>query len=130
MAKTHVDQVGHLAETPKLTHYGSGENAGVRVWMTVIANTRRTDQDTGEIREKATRISWTLFGKMAENAAKFLRKGSHVAVWGRIESDEYEKDGETNYSMSFIAEEVEYLDSKETAERRAARQGQADEPPM
>lgn len=128
--KTKVFQVGHLAETPKLTHYGVGEKAGVRVWMTVISNTRRTDQDTGELKEKATRISWTLFGKQAENAARYLRRGSHVAVCGRIESDEFERDGEVNYSMNFLAEEVEYLDSKETAERRAAKQDQDDDVPM
>lgn len=124
MSKVRVSQIGHLADSPTLKPYGVGDKAGVRAWITVISNVRRTDQASGEISEKATRISWTVFGKTAENAAKYLRTGSKVSMHGRVETDEYDKDGETVYSTQFICEELEYLDSKETAELRAARRSE------
>lgn len=124
MSKVRASQIGHLADNPTLKPYGVGEKAGVRAWITVISNVRRTDQTTGEISEKATRISWTVFGKTAENAAKYLRTGSKVSMVGRVETDDYERDGETVYSTQFICEELEYLDSKETTEQRAARRAE------
>ena len=52
------------------------------------------------------------FGGLAENAGKYLGKGSKVFVQGRIEPTKYEKDGKTEYGFDFIAEEIEYLDTK------------------
>jgi len=124
MSKVRASQIGHLADNPTLKPYGVGDKAGVRAWITVISNVRRTDQATGEISEKATRISWTVFGTTAENAAKYLRTGSKVSIHGRVETDEYKKDGEPVYPINFICEELEYLDSKETSELRAARRAE------
>lgn len=52
------------------------------------------------------------FGGLAENAGKYLGKGSKVFVQGRIEPTKYEKEGKTEYGFDFIAEEIEYLDTK------------------
>ena len=46
-----------------------------------------------------------LVGRQAKNAAEFLDKGSHVNVVGRVQNNNYEKDGETVYSMAFTAED-------------------------
>ena len=59
-----------------------------------------------------TAILWTLWGKQADNAAQYLAKGSHVNVVGRVQNNNYEKDGETVYSMAFTAEEIDYLDTQ------------------
>ena len=56
---------------------------------------------------------------------QYLRKGSHVAVEFRIDNASYEKDGETLYGFQFTAEAIEYLDSKEEAERRLERRKEA-----
>ena len=71
--------------------------------------------------EEATAIQWTLWGKQAENAAQYLGKGSHVNVVGRVQNNNYDKDGETVYTMAFTAEEIDYLDTKADG-RGAARQ--------
>ncbi|MEX3557802.1 MAG: single-stranded DNA-binding protein [Burkholderia sp.] len=61
--------------------------------------------------------------KTAENAGKYLGKGSQVYVEGRIENTKFEKNGETIYGMDFITEQVQYLRTKPPASR------QTDQPP-
>ena len=91
--------------------------------LTAISNTRR---GSGKNRgEEATAIQWTLWGKQAENAAQYLAKGSHVNVVGRVQNNNYEKDGETVYTMAFTAEEIDYLDAKAEGEALRAKQGPA-----
>ena len=94
--------------------------------MTAISNTRR---GSGENRgEEATAIQWTLWGRQAENAAQFLTKGSHVNITGRLQSNQYEKDGQKVYGWVMTAEEVDYLDSKASADALRARQAEPQQP--
>jgi single-strand DNA-binding protein len=48
------------------------------------------------------------FGRMAENHAQFLRKGSQVFVEGRLQPTQYEKNGEKVYGMDLVCEYVKY----------------------
>lgn len=52
------------------------------------------------------------FGALAENAGKYLGKGSKVFVQGRVETTKYEKAGKTEYGIDFIADMIEYLETK------------------
>ena len=121
MAFVRVEQRNaHLAGTVRL-HTVQGRDGPVsKATLTAISNTRR---GSGENRgEEATAIQWTLWGKQAENAAQYLGKGSHVNVVGRVQNNNYDKDGETVYTMAFTAEEIDYLDTKATGEAlRASR---------
>ncbi len=121
MSVPQFRQIGHLGAAPKMDFVGNGENKMARAWMTVISNKRRKDRETGEITEKTYSLSVTLFGGMAENAAKYLGKGAHVAVEGHIENNNYEKDGVMQYGHSFVVDDIEYLDSKDEAEQRRER---------
>lgn len=56
------------------------------------------------------------FGKIAENCANYLTKGSKVLIIGSMQFETYDKqDGTKGYSSKLIAENVEFLDSKKTA---------------
>ena len=67
---------------------------------------------------------WTLWGKLAENAAEYLGKGSRVNIVGRLQNNNYEKDGEIVYGLTFTCEEIDYLDSKADVDARRERRGQ------
>lgn len=59
----------------------------------------------------------TVFGRQAENCEKFLGKGSKVAIEGRIQTGSYkDKDGNTVYTTDVVANRVEFLGSKKSAE--------------
>ena len=59
----------------------------------------------------------TCFGKVAENVAKFVRKGSKIAVQGSIQQRSYlTKDGEKRTTYDVIADSVEFLEPKPVEE--------------
>ena len=124
MAFVRVEQRNaHLAGAVRL-HTVEGRDGPVsKATLTAISNTRRGSGDNRG--EEATAIQWTLWGKQAENAAQYLGKGSHVNVVGRVQNNNYDKDGETVYTMAFTAEEIDYLDTKAEGEAIRAKQGSA-----
>lgn len=63
--------------------------------------------------QRTSYIPVVAFGKQAENADRFLSKGSKVAIVGRIQTGSYEKDGRTIYTTDVIANNVEYLSTRE-----------------
>lgn len=68
-----------------------------------------------------------MWGAQAENAAKFLGKGSHVNVVGRVRNNTYEKDGQTIYGLAFTCDEIDYLDTKARGAERRSRHESVDE---
>ena len=53
-----------------------------------------------------------VWGKMAENCANYLAKGSQAGIRGRIQNRSYEVDGQKRYATEIIAEEVQFLGTK------------------
>jgi single-strand DNA-binding protein len=89
--------------------------------ITAISNIRKGSGEQRE--EEATSIQWTLWGKLAENAAEYLGTGSRVNVVGRVQNNTYQNaHGETVYGLTFTCEEIDYLDSRQEAEARRARE--------
>jgi single-strand DNA-binding protein len=52
------------------------------------------------------------FGKLAEIAGEYLKKGSQVYVEGRLRTEEYEKDGIKRWSTDIVADEMQMLGSR------------------
>ena len=127
MAFVRVEQRNaHLAGAVRL-HTVEGRDGPIsKATLTAISNTRRGGRGEGDNRgEESTAIQWTLWGKQADNAAQYLGKGSHINVVGRVQNNNYDKDGETVYTMAFTAEEIDYLDTKAEGDALRARQGAA-----
>ncbi len=103
MAFVRVEQRNaHLAGAVRL-HTVQGRDGPVsKATLTAISNTRKGSGRNGEPSrgEEATAIQWTLWGKQADNAALYLAKGSHVNVVGRVQNNNYDKDGETVYALA------------------------------
>jgi single-strand DNA-binding protein len=123
MAFVRVEQRNaHLASAVRLVSVQGRDGEPVsKATLTAISNTRKGSGDNRG--DEATAILWTLWGKQAENAAQYLGKGSHVNVVGRMQNNNYDKDGETVYSMAFTAAEIDYLDTKAEGEALRAKQG-------
>ena len=122
MAFVRVEQRNaHLAGNVRLVSVEGRDGPISKATLTAISNTRRGSGDNRG--EEATAILWTLWGKQAENAAQYLAKGSHVNVVGRVQNNNYEREGETVYSMAFTAEEIDYLDTKAEGEALRGKHG-------
>ena len=57
-------------------------------------------------------ISCVAFGVQGEFAEKFLKKGTKIAVTGRLQTGSYEKDGVKHYTTDVVVEEQEFAESK------------------
>ena len=76
-----------------------------------LAVNRRYKRD-GE--QEADFISCVTFGKSAEFAQKYLRKGIRIVIGGRISTGSYkDKDGKTIYTTDVIVEEHEFAQNKD-----------------
>jgi single-strand DNA-binding protein len=122
MAFVRVEQRNaHLASAVRLVSVPGREGPIAKATLTAISNTKKGSGDNRG--EEATAILWTLWGKQADNAAQYLAKGSHVNVVGRVQNNNYEREGETVYSMAFTAEEIDYLDTKAEGEALRGKHG-------
>lgn len=89
---------------------------------TKIANLRvATSYKPKEGDEETTWHNVVVFGAAAEAAAKYLKKGSLVAVEGRIQNKEYEKDGVKRWSSEIIANNVQFLDRPEKKDKKGEK---------
>ena len=65
------------------------------------------------------------FGKTAETAAKYLKKGSQVYVEGRIQTSKFTgKDGVERYNTDIIADRIQLMGSKDSSQQK----GKSDAP--
>ena len=72
-------------------------------------------------------IQCTCFGKPAENAEKYLKKGMLIAVEGWIRTGKYKgKDGNMVYTTEVQVERAEFAESKKEAARRMKEEAEAE----
>jgi len=113
MAYVRIEQRnGRLATEVKVDQVSTREGLLAKGTVVVISNGVRNGET------EATAIRWTVWGKQAENAARYLGKGSRVNVVGSLRNNNYDKDGVTVYGFDFTAEEIDFLDSR--GEREAS----------
>ena len=114
MAYVRIEQRnGRLATEVVVEEVGSREGPLAKGTVVVISNGFRNGES------EATAIRWTVWGKQAENAARYLGKGSRVNVVGSLKNNNYDKDGVAVYGFDFTAEEIDYLDSRGERDARS-----------
>lgn len=105
-----VQIIGNLGGDPESRH----TQAGTAVTSFSVATSDRwKDKNTGEQKEKTEWHRVVFFGRVAEVAAQYLRKGSSVYVEGQIETSSYEKEGQTHYSTQIKGRELKMLGSRQ-----------------
>jgi single-strand DNA-binding protein len=74
------------------------------------------DKATKQKKQKTEWHNISVFGKLAEIVSSYCYKGSKVYVEGKMQTDQYEKNGETRYSTKIVVDEfrgtVQFLDKK------------------
>ena len=99
--------IGRLTKDPDLKY--SESNLPV-LRFTIAVNRTFTGQNG---QKQADFINCVAFRKQAENMARFLGRGSQIAVEGRIQTRNYQgKDGNTVYVTEVVAESIQFLESK------------------
>jgi single-strand DNA-binding protein len=98
--------VGNLGDDPE-TKYTQG---GMAVTTIRLATTSVRKSQSGESQERTEWHRVKFFGKLAEIAGEYLRKGSQVYVEGSIRYDEFTgQDGQKRYYTDIVVDEMQML---------------------
>src|SRR5271165_6341396 len=114
--------VGRLTRNPELRALPSG--ASVCALRIACNGSRRNTE--GELSERPNYFDVSVYGAPAENVHQYTRKGSRIALDGRLEWREWETaEQQRRQAVSVVAETVQFLDS---AGERRERDGDGEEP--
>lgn len=105
--------IGRLTADPDIRQTNSGKSV-VSYRLAVDRNIKAEGQPEADF------LSCTAFGKSAEFAGNYLRKGMKIAVEGRIQTGSYEKDGVKRYTTDIIVDRHEFCESKRSSESGGA----------
>lgn len=92
--------------------------SGMAIAKTGIASSRKFKKQNGEQSEETLFIDIVFFGKSAEIANQYLRKGSKVLIEGRLTLEQWtDQNGQKRSKHSVTVEEMKMLDSRSDAQR-------------
>ena len=97
--------LGNLGNDPEIKY----TQGGMAIASLSIATTSSRKDKDGNRQEKTEWHRVKLFGKTAEVAGEYLKKGRSVYIEGRIEYGSYEKDGVKHYTTDIVADEMQML---------------------
>jgi single-strand DNA-binding protein len=95
---------GNLTRDPEMKALPSG----MQVCSLSLATNRVYNDRDGKRQEATDYHNVVVFGKQAENCAKFLTKGSSAYVEGRLQTRSWDKDGQKQYRTEVIADRVQF----------------------
>ena len=104
--------IGNVGGDPE-TRYLPNGNAVTN--LTLATSDSWRDKQTGQMQERTEWHRISFFGKIAEIAGQYLRKGSKVYIEGRLQTREWEKDGVKRYTTEIIVDmggSMQMLDSR------------------
>jgi len=99
--------IGNLGGDPEVK-YTAGGSAVTNVTIATSENWK--DKTTGENQERTEWHRVVFFGKLAEIAGEYLKKGSQVYVEGRLQTRKWQdKEGQDRYTTEIVANEMQML---------------------
>ena len=112
--------VGHLGKDPETRYAPSGDAI---CNITLATSEAWRDKATGEKREATEWHKVAFFGKLAEIAGQYLRKGSQVYIEGSIRTRKWQdKDGQDRYTTEIRADEMKMLGSRQDGDGGQSQQ--------
>jgi single-strand DNA-binding protein len=102
--------IGNLGRDPETRYMPEG---GAITNITVATSYQWKDKATGDKKEETEWHRVAFFGRLAEIAGEYLKKGSPVYVEGRLRTRKWtDKEGQERYSTEIVAEEMKMLGSR------------------
>jgi len=107
-----IQIIGYLGRDPETRYLPDG----TAVCNFSMATTERRKDMTGEPRDLTTWFRVTLWGRQAELANEYLKKGARVFIDGRLTLNEYtDKEGAKRTTAEVRASDIQYLSKVERA---------------
>lgn len=104
--------VGNLGRDPETRYMPSGDAV---TNITIATTDRYRDKQSGDMKEATEWHRIAFFGKLAEIAGQYLKKGSQVYVEGSLRTRKYtDKDGVEKYATEIRADSMQMLGSRQS----------------
>ena len=117
--------VGNLGKDPELRYMPDG----AAVTGVSIATTESWKGKSGEKQEKTEWHRVSFFGRLAETANQYLRKGSQVYIEGRIQTRKWQdKEGQDRYTTEIVADRMQMLSGRAGQDAPSAEEPARPEP--
>ena len=117
MASRGVNKViliGNLGQDPEIRYMPNG---GAVANLTMATSDTWRDKQTGEQKERTEWHRVTLYGKLAEIAGEYLRKGAQVYIEGQLRTRKWQdQSGQDRYTTEIVANEMQMLDGRGAGE--------------
>lgn len=108
--------LGRLTRDPDVRYSQGNEPMCIARYTLAVDRRFKKDGD-----QAADFISCIAFGKSGEFAEKYYKKGTKIAIVGRIQTGSYtNKDGQKVYTTDVVVEEQEFAESKSNSEPQPA----------
>ena len=105
--------VGNLGNDPDTRYMPSG---GAVTNLSVATNESWKDKQTGEQKDRTEWHRVAMFGRLAEIAAEYLRKGSQIYIEGKLRTRKWQdQSGNDRYTTEIIADELQMLGGRSGA---------------
>ena len=102
--------IGNLGKDPEIRYMPSGD----AIANLTLATTENWKDKAGEKQEKTEWHRVSMFGRLAEIAGEYLKKGSSVYIEGKLQTRKWQdKDGIEKYSTEVVAETMQMLGSRQ-----------------
>lgn len=107
--------MGNLTKDPEVKYIPSGKAVGdLR-----LAVNRKYRTGSGEDKDETCFVNIVVWGRQAETCGEYLKKGSSVFIEGRLQYDEWEKDGQRQNRLRVVANRVQFMGSPGGGSRRS-----------
>lgn len=124
MARGTVNKVivlGRLGQDPDVRATASGTQV---VNLNVATNELGPPDDQGNRQDLTEWHRIVIFGRMAENAATYLRKGSQVYIEGRLQTRKWQdQGGNDRYSTEIVAREMQFIGGRSDNQSQGQQSG-------
>lgn len=105
-----VQIIGNLGKDPEIRHAPSGDPIAS---FSVACTESWKDRNTGEKKEATEWINIVIYGKLAEVAGKWLKKGQQVYLSGRLRTRKWQdQSGNDRYSTEVVVDDLKMLGSR------------------
>ena len=119
--------VGNLGNDPETKYMPSGDAV---TNLSVATSESWKDKKTGEQKDRTEWHRVAMFGRLAEIAAEYLRKGSQVYIEGKIRTRKWQdQQGNDRYSTEVVANEMQMLGGRSGGGAPAMSGGSGGPPP-
>jgi single-strand DNA-binding protein len=103
--------IGNLGRDPETRYTADG---AAITNITIATSDRWKDKASGEMKESTEWHKVAFFGRLAEIAGEYLKKGRPVYVEGRLRTRKWQdKEGQDRYTTEIVAENMQMLGSRE-----------------